>query len=225
MRLPFQKKPLQISCKLGKGVFVTPGTLTLTKRSLTFEPANQVDIDAGVGAVNILLKDITSTLLGMYQLKLTISTKLQDMTFTGSAMPSFQRQLKTVQPQMRATRVKDKRGSFRLDLAGRFDATIGMAQLDNSSIGAKVVDLSTTGCSILTNADLRVGDYLNVGVTLDASAKTTTVFGRCVRLNRANTTQNMVGVQFISVRSATSRELNSFIMRRQRDRGSTTEAA
>ena len=224
MRLPFQKKPLQTSCRLDNGVFSTPGTLALTKKSLSFQPSSKEDIDAGACNVEILLSNISRTSLGMHKQKLIINTDKAFWTFSGSAMASFQKQLKTLQPNMRATRVKDKRSSFRLNLAGKQEATVGIARLATNGLHAKVVDLSTTGCSILTSASLRVGDYLNVGVNLDDSAETT-VFGRCVRLNRANTTQNIVSVQFISVHRATFKVLNDFILRQQRDAGSTIEAA
>ncbi len=224
MRFPFQKKPTQISCQLDNGVFSTPGTLTLTKKLLSFEPSSKADLDAGVNAVNIFLKDIKSTSLGMHQRKLTINLKPTIITFAGNGMTELQLMLKTSRPEMRATRIKDKRTSYRLSLGGKYNATLGVARLANTHISAKVLDISTTGCSILTMGRLRVGDYLNVGVTLNGNSDTE-VFGRCVRLNKANTTENMVGIQFLSVRHTASKELSDFIMRRQRDGKTATEAA
>jgi hypothetical protein len=224
MRLPFKKKPTQTPCQLDNGVFSTPGTLTLTKKLLSFEPSDKVDVDAGVSAVNIPLKNITGSSLGMHQRKLTIRSGRREVAFSGPGMTLLQRQLKTILPKMRATKVKDKRASFRLDLGGRYEATVGIARLADTSVEAKVLDLSTTGCSILTGANLRVGDYVNVEVLLHDNTKTT-VFGRCVRLNRANPTENMVGVKFLSVRRTTTQELSDFIMKRQRERRSTIEAA
>jgi|GEM_PF-3967540 len=224
MRKLFQKKSSQIPCKLENGVFATPGKLTVTKKLLSFQPSNNADIDAGVGEVNIWLRNITNTSIGVCQQKLTIRALGHTVTFSGYGMTNVQQELKTANPEMKATRIRDNRDAYRLELTGKHEASLAISRLDSSEVDAQMVDLSTTGCAMLTGAKMRVGDYINLDVMLDGSTSTE-VFGRCVRLIKANPSQNLIGVKFVSLANSTSRQLKAFIMKHQPEHLTTIEAA